>query len=84
MYAIRSYYGLDQIHTLREFDEVYTAPLHGFLNAADYWRQCTCLRRLANINVPTLMINAQDDPFLTTDCYPIDIALKKPNSYNFV
>jgi len=73
--------GLDQIHTLREFDEVYTAPLHGFLNAADYWRQCTCLRRLANINVPTLMINAQDDPFLTTDCYPIDIALKKPNLF---
>lgn len=70
--------GLDQIRTFREFDGAYTAPIHGFINAEDYWRQCSCTTRLQNIAIPTLLVNALDDPFLTPDCYPIEKAKNSP------
>ena len=66
--------GLDWMRTFREFDGAYTAPIHGFINAEDYWQQCSCSTRLQNIAIPTLLINAQDDPFLTPSCYPINKA----------
>ncbi len=66
--------GLDLMRTFREFDGAYTAPIHGFINAEDYWRQCSCSTRLQNIAIPTLLVNALDDPFLTPDCYPIEKA----------
>jgi predicted alpha/beta-fold hydrolase len=73
--------GLDQMRTFREFDEAYTAPIHGFINAEDYWRQCSCATRLQNITIPTLLINAKDDPFLTPACYPVETAKKSPDFY---
>lgn len=59
-----------QVKSFYEFDDRYTAPLHGFRNAQDYWQQCSSQRYLATINTPTLMINAMDDPFLSPSCYP--------------
>jgi uncharacterized protein len=50
--------------TLFLFDEYATAPLHGFLSASDYYRKSSSLRFLADIEVPTLCVNAADDPFL--------------------
>jgi predicted alpha/beta-fold hydrolase len=50
--------------TFREFDDVATAPLHGFLDAEDYYRRSSSLFYLARIRTPTLCINAEDDPFL--------------------
>ena len=72
--------GLDQMRTFREFDGAYTAPIHGFKSADDYWQQCSCTTKLQDIAIPTLLINAQDDPFLTPSCYPID---KAKNSASF-
>jgi predicted alpha/beta-fold hydrolase len=66
--------GLDQIRTFREFDDTYTAPIHGFNSANEYWRRCSCLNKLQDIAIPTLLINARDDPFLTPSCYPIEQA----------
>ena len=66
--------GLARMRTFREFDQAYTAPIHGFASAEDYWRQCSCKSRLAQIKVPTLLINARDDPFLTPSCFPLEIA----------
>lgn len=60
----------DQISTFAEFDQRYTAPLHGFASAQDYWQQCSANGYLAGIRRPTLIINAKDDPFLTPDCFP--------------
>ncbi|MDP4611689.1 MAG: alpha/beta fold hydrolase [Opitutales bacterium] len=71
--------GLDQMRTFREFDDTYTAPIHGFRDAADYWKQCSCENVLQQLEVPTLLINAVDDPFLTPDCYPREIAAKHPH-----
>lgn len=56
--------------TLREFDDVVTAPLHGFLDADDYWTRASSKPLLANIAVPTLMINARNDPFLPSRALP--------------
>lgn len=56
---------------LVEFDELYTAPVHGFKNAADYYRKASSVPVLENISVPTLLINAKDDSFLSTQCFPI-------------
>jgi predicted alpha/beta-fold hydrolase len=50
--------------TLREFDDLYTAPLHGFRDAADYYARASAKPGLDAIRVPTLVINALNDPFL--------------------
>lgn len=63
-------HALKGIKTLRQFDEAYTAPLHGFKNAEAYYAHCSALNFLADIKVPTLIMNAQNDPFLSPLCYP--------------
>ena len=61
---------LSSIKSLIEFDDQYTAPIHGFKNAIDYYEQCSSIRFIESINRPTLIINALNDPFLSKDCYP--------------
>jgi predicted alpha/beta-fold hydrolase len=56
--------------TLREFDDVVTAPLHGFRNTDDYWTRASSKPLIARIAVPTLMINARNDPFLPQHALP--------------
>ncbi|WP_412063045.1 YheT family hydrolase [Rubrivirga sp. IMCC45206] len=55
------------------FDDHVTAPLNGFASAADYYAQASALPLLGDISVPTLLLNALDDPFLSPSCYPADI-----------
>ncbi len=55
---------LARARTFREFDDLFTAPLHGFRDAAHYWSSSSCGAWLAHIRVPTLLINARNDPFL--------------------
>jgi uncharacterized protein len=62
------------IHTFQQFDQRYTAPLHGFVSAADYYQKASSLPFLAGISVPTLLVNAADDPFLAPACYPLETA----------
>ncbi|HEX4984853.1 MAG TPA: hydrolase [Burkholderiales bacterium] len=50
--------------TLREFDDVVTAPLHGFRDADDYWTRAASKPGLGRIAVPTLIVHARNDPFL--------------------
>ena len=57
--------------TLRAFDDVVTAPLHGFADADDYWKRASSKPWLANIAVPTLILNARNDPFLPENALPI-------------
>ena len=70
---------LDKITTFQEFDDLFTAPLHGFGNAANYWKQNSCITRLHKIHVSTLILSALDDPFLAPACYPTKEAAE--NSY---
>jgi hypothetical protein len=59
-----------RVRTIAEFDELVTAPLHGFRDAADYWARASARQFLPRIAVPTLLLNARDDPFLTASCFP--------------
>ena len=58
--------------TFREFDDLYTAPFHGFKNADDYWSRASSKPWLKQIRVPTLMVNARNDPFLPERALPTD------------
>lgn len=55
-----------------DFDSIFTAPVHGFKNAKHYWSSCSSIHYIASIEVPTLIINALNDPFLPFECYPVD------------
>lgn len=56
--------------TLYDFDNVFTAPLHGFKNTADYWRRASAKPHLQNLQVPTLVVNALNDPFVPAHSLP--------------
>lgn len=58
------------IVTLKDFDDVYTGPAHGFDDAMDYYKKCSCKQFLPNITVPCLILNAKNDSFLGASCYP--------------
>lgn len=63
-----------QIKTFRHFDDRYTAPIHGFKDAQDYWQQSSCKPVLKDIRVPALLVNAKNDPFLAEACFPYEEA----------
>jgi predicted alpha/beta-fold hydrolase len=56
--------------SLRDFDNVVTAPLHGFRDTDDYWTRASAKPHLTGIRVPTLLLNARDDPFLPEAALP--------------
>jgi len=56
--------------TLYAFDNVFTAPLHGFRDTDDYWRRAASKPRLADIGVPALVVNARNDPFVPSSSLP--------------
>jgi uncharacterized protein len=55
---------LDRLRTVRQFDDTYTAPMSGFTDAADYYHRASALRLIDRVAVPTLIITADDDPFI--------------------
>jgi hypothetical protein len=61
---------LESLDTFRKFDGAVTAPLHGFQDADDYYARSSSRRFLGRIRVPTLIIQAEDDPFLTPAALP--------------
>ena len=65
--------------SFREFDAHFTAPVHGFESAQDYWARASALPVLPDVRVPTLLASALDDPFLAPTCYPYDVARANPH-----
>jgi hypothetical protein len=61
---------LQQILSIRQFDQQLTAPLHGFRDADDYYQQASAKPYLAKICRPSLLIHAKDDPFLASNVIP--------------
>ena len=58
------------LKTFWEFDDVYTAPIHGFKTAQNYYKKCSSKQFLKDIATPTLIIHAKDDPFMTPEILP--------------
>lgn len=56
--------------TLRDFDDTYTAPMHGFTNAQDYWQKASSKPWLPYIQIPTLILNSRNDPFIPEASLP--------------
>lgn len=59
---------------LYEFDNVVTAPLHGYLDTDDYWDRASAKHVLNDITIPTLVLNAKNDPFLPGRYLPLKAA----------
>lgn len=66
--------GIRSIRTIKEFDDRFTAPLHGFFDADDYWERASSLPHLKKLTVPALLLNALNDPLLTTPSFPHELA----------
>ncbi len=70
--------GIDRIKDLLTFDNRYTAPIHGFKDAMHYYQESSSLRFVHDITVPTLIVNAKNDPFLSPECFPVDLLKNHP------
>ena len=65
--------------SVREFDALFTAPMNGFRDVTDYYTQSSSLQFLPAIAIPTLIVNAKNDPFLSPECFPEALARELPN-----
>ena len=70
--------GIEELRDFQEFDNRYTAPMHGFDSADAYYKYASSGRYLSGIRVPTLLVNAQNDPFLPESCFPREVASASP------
>lgn len=59
-----------KVRTFIDFDDAFTAPIHGFDNALDYYRKSSSRQFLRSIEKPTLILQARDDPFMTSEVIP--------------
>jgi hypothetical protein len=69
---------LGRPRSMEEVDSWYTAPLYGFSSVREYWQACSAVRFLPAIRVPTLVLNARDDPFLTPESFPEAVFNQSP------
>lgn len=61
---------VEAISSLYAFDDLVTAPLHGYQGADDYWRRASSKPGLIHVRVPSLLINARNDPFMPGSALP--------------
>ena len=71
--------GLDQVQSVREFDDKFTAPLSGYGNAENYYYKASALRVIDRIALPTLILAAQDDPFIPVESFSDPALTGNPN-----
>lgn len=63
-----------KVRNFFQYDDLVTAPLHGFDNAVDYYTKSSSLQYIPNIKIPVLLINAKNDSFLSEKSYPKELA----------
>jgi predicted alpha/beta-fold hydrolase len=61
---------LSHARTIMDFDQAFTAPLHGFANVLDYWRRACAKPGLHSLRLPALVVNARNDPFVPNSSLP--------------
>ncbi|SOD97317.1 YheT family hydrolase [Spirosoma fluviale] len=64
---------------IREFDNLFTAPMNGFKDVTDYYTRSSSLQFIPDIAIPTLLVNAKNDPFLSPECFPEALGRELPN-----
>jgi len=70
---------LRRVWTVRQFDEAYTAPHHGFRDASDYYYRASAMRVIDRIRVPALILTAEDDPFVPPEPFRAPAVVNNPN-----
>lgn len=65
---------INSLTDFKRFDDYYTAPAHGFPDAHTYWETCSSASVISKVTIPTYILTAQDDQFLTPSCFPIEAA----------
>jgi len=70
----------EKIGPWRDFDNFYTAPLNGYKDADDFYHLASCINWMHQIDIPYLLVNAQNDPILSPECSPKDL-LKTQDHY---
>ena len=78
---LASYRGFFMSDNFIYFDTHFTAPANGFTSVDAYWEKSSCRPHLANIHIPTLIIAAKNDTFLSENCYPMEAVSTNPNLY---
>ena len=64
---------LEKTWSFEKLDDAVTAPINGFKNARDYWNRASSMHFISEIKIPSLIVNALNDPFLKDRCYPYDL-----------
>jgi predicted alpha/beta-fold hydrolase len=70
---------LGRVRTIRQFDEIYTAPFHGFAGASDYYYKASAMRVIDRIRIPALILTAEDDPFVPGSQFREPAVASNPN-----
>ncbi|MFK7747540.1 MAG: YheT family hydrolase [Kordia sp.] len=68
-------------NSMLSIDNLYTSKAHGYKDATDYYKKCSSKQFIPNIKIPTLLINAKNDSFLSECCFPIEEAEGNENFY---
>ena len=72
---------ISSCNSLRDIDDLYTSRAHGYKDASDYYKKVSANGFLTEIKTPTLLINAENDSFLSAGCYPYKIAEDSKNLF---
>lgn len=72
---------LQAIKSFDELDDFFTAPMFGFKNKEEYYKKTSPIYILKNITIPTLVVNAENDPFLTPESFLDNYEIPNPNLY---
>ncbi|WP_420570985.1 YheT family hydrolase [Kordia sp.] len=72
---------IKKANSLLKIDDLYSSKAHGYEDAFDYYKKCSSRQFLPYIKIPTLLINAKNDSFLSKDCFPVEEAEKNANFY---
>ncbi len=70
-----------KVSCFKDFEELYTVPVFGFQSSEDYWEKSSSKPYLSSIKHEALLINAKDDSFLSSECYPYELAENSDNFY---
>ena len=71
----------DKIESWKDFDDFYSGPLNGYKDAEEFYAKASAMNFMEGIKVPTLLVNAQNDPILNAACSPVDLCRAHPNIY---
>lgn len=79
--ALKNYQGFFMSGNFTYFDKHFTAPANGYATVEEYWQAATAKPYLKDIQIPALLVSAEDDTFISENCYPVEAAEENSNLY---